>query len=132
MHLPSSDIDLMLTDLDKQISVTEALEKYKRNVLRLTMVNDASELYSASLPHLRLNITSGLQKLRVNVTVEGNAHCSPEGAQFIQRTLNDCPILKSVYLALKHLFYYCEINEIQQRGLSSYGLLLMVLSYFQL
>jgi len=131
MHLPSSDIDLMLTDLDKQISVTEALEKYKRNVLRLSMVNDASEFYSAPLPHLRLNITSGLQKLRVNITVEGSTHCSPERSQFIQRALNDCKILKPVYLALKHIVYYCEMNESQTRGLSSYGLFLMVLSYIQ-
>merc|ERR1719264_1489683 len=88
---------------------------------------------STARHYLTYDLTShqDYYKLRVNITVEGSTHCSPERSQFIQRALNDCKILKPVYLALKHIVYYCEMNESQTRGLSSYGLFLMVLSYIQ-
>jgi DNA polymerase sigma len=98
------------------------------------MISNISEVYSANMPLLRLQVSSPLRRnsVRVDITIHDIYHNGLACVELVSSIITQLPKLRQVFYALKHLLYFCDLNETYSRGLSSYSLFLMVASYYQM
>ena len=69
LHLPVSDIDLVVCDQPEENGIVETLMIIKANLSELNIVKEFNEIYSAAMPLLRLHVEKGGHNLHIDITV---------------------------------------------------------------
>jgi len=123
LHLPSSDIDLLI--VNSGVSVLETLELVECRARESAQVKETRLIAQAFIPVLQLVVDTEGTRVRVDVTVDEEKHRGVKCTQVVRRLLKAHPHLRSVFLTLKQLFHYCEANQPFKGGLGSYSLFLM-------
>lgn len=67
----------------------------------------------------------------VDITHINDQHKGIECIQLVKSYLHQYPQLKPILLVLKNLLKLHKLNDPYSGGLSSYGLLLLIVGYFQ-
>jgi len=122
LHLPASDIDLVICD--SQYAVVPTLELLYEKVGKMAQIHDQRLITTAVIPVLRLTLST--YDVKVDLTVQEASHRGLKCTQVCQALLGKHPLLRKVFLPLKFLLHYGEANEAFKGGLGSYGLLLMI------
>ena len=76
-------------------------------------------------------MVTGQQPLRLDVSFEGTQHNGLQTNEFVTRTLVSRPEIKPLTLVLKQFLAERSLDKPYLGGLSSYGLLLLVLRFLQ-
>lgn len=132
--MPTSDIDLVMINKDewKIPNPAEILEKIA------FIVDQKKEIFasvkcisSASVPVLKLESSSELRNIKLDITVKDARHKGLECVEIVKNYLKQYPHLQPLLLLMKYMLKITELNDPYKGGLSSYGLLLMCVSFFQ-
>jgi DNA polymerase sigma len=125
LHLPSSDIDLVI--LSSEGSLEDLYEVLKRTpgVEQLRLIN------SAVIPVLKLAFRQDHLKLQIDVTLQNSLHRGLKASEFVRRVLSQSELVKPIFMAFKQLFYWVDCHEAYKGGLSSYSLFLMIACFLQ-
>ncbi|KAK3584556.1 hypothetical protein CHS0354_030561 [Potamilus streckersoni] len=126
LYLPTSDIDLVVFGNWKVLPLHE-LDR----ALREKGISDAANtkvLDKASVPIIKLKDI----KTDIQIDISFNVPNSVKSADLIMRFMKDYPNLKYLVLVLKHFLLQRDLNEVFTGGISSYGLILLTISFLQL
>lgn len=126
LYLPTSDIDLVV--YGKWDSLP--LFTLERALRERCYADPASVkvLDKASVPIIKM---VDLQT-EVKVDISFNTQNSVESAQLISKFMTEYPNLKYLVLVLKQFLLQRDLNEVFTGGISSYSLIYMTVSFFQL
>ncbi|KAM6968158.1 terminal nucleotidyltransferase 4A-like [Aplochiton taeniatus] len=126
LYLPTSDIDLVvfgkwdkppLQELEQALRTPNVAGPYCIKVLD-----------KASVPIIKLTD----QETKVKVDISFNVETGVKAAQLIKSYLKRYSVLPYLIFVLKQFLLQRELNEVFTGGISSYSLILMVISYLQL
>lgn len=95
------------------------------------LFDEAKYLRNAQIPVLKLVTCAELGGFPVDVTVEDIRHQGLECVELVKRLVCKYPPLKPIVLILKQLLNLSELSDPYMGGLSSYGLVIMIVAYFQ-
>ncbi|XP_075250602.1 uncharacterized protein LOC142342855 isoform X2 [Convolutriloba macropyga] len=131
LYLPTSDIDLSIMvsnvsaqDIAKWLSLLEKQLKADN----VCSDNGAKVLPHAVVPIIKL--TDRITNVRVDISV--NIVNASNSAKLVCEFVRKFPPLPHLVLVLKQFLLQRDLNEVYQGGLSSYSLILMVVSFLQL
>ena len=68
---------------------------------------------------------------RIDITFQDERHSGPSCVELVQKYMESYPALEYLVLPLKQLMQITQLNDPYQGGLTSYGLVLMVVAYLQ-
>ncbi|KAM4630040.1 terminal nucleotidyltransferase 4A [Polymixia lowei] len=126
LYLPTSDIDLVvfgkwerppLQELEQALRKHNVAEPFSIKVLD-----------KATVPIIKLTD----QETEVKVDISFNVETGVKAARFIKDYVKRYPVLPYLIFVLKQFLLQRDLNEVFTGGISSYSLILMVISFLQL
>ncbi|XP_068189102.1 terminal nucleotidyltransferase 4B isoform X2 [Antennarius striatus] len=126
LYLPTSDIDLVvfgkwerppLQELEQALRKHNVAEPFSIKVLD-----------KATVPIIKLTD----QETEVKVDISFNVETGVKAASFIKDYVKMFPVLPYLIFVLKQFLLQRDLNEVFTGGISSYSLILMVISFLQL
>ncbi|KAM3858243.1 terminal nucleotidyltransferase 4A [Diretmus argenteus] len=126
LYLPTSDIDLVvfgkwerppLQELEQALRKHNVAEPFSIKVLD-----------KATVPIIKLTD----QETEVKVDISFNVETGVKAARFIKDYVKKYPVLPYLIFVLKQFLLQRDLNEVFTGGISSYSLILMVISFLQL
>ncbi|KAM6899803.1 terminal nucleotidyltransferase 4A [Xenentodon cancila] len=126
LYLPTSDIDLVvfgkwerppLQELEQALRKHNVAEPFSIKVLD-----------KATVPIIKLTD----QETEVKVDISFNVETGVKAASFIKDYVKRYPVLPYLIFVLKQFLLQRDLNEVFTGGISSYSLILMVISFLQL
>ncbi|XP_067363147.1 terminal nucleotidyltransferase 4A isoform X2 [Channa argus] len=126
LYLPTSDIDLVvfgkwerppLQELEQALRKHNVAEPFSIKVLD-----------KAAVPIIKLTD----QKTEMKVDISFNVETGVKSASFIKDYMKKYPALPYLIFVLKQFLLQRDLNEVFTGGISSYSLILMVISFLQL
>ncbi|MCQ2819215.1 MAG: nucleotidyltransferase domain-containing protein [archaeon] len=129
--LPWSDMDVVLINTNK----TETFDEYLLGKLYMKLVSKPwiksyKLIDTTNVPIIKL-ISNDTFEFHIDISVENERHFGLKCVQLVKTFLKEYHILEPIVLALKTLLYNGNLNDPYKGGLSSYGLILMVVSFIQ-
>ena len=87
------------------------------------------EMHSVQI--LKYKTSQEFDFMLVNFSFDSEKHNGIRCVDLIQSYLKEYPVLRPIVLALKNILKYANLNTAYLGGLSSYGLILMIVSFIQ-
>lgn len=125
--LPLSDLDLVIIIPNAQKDVVPYLKSLLLKLNYCLQIGHSVIRASAKVPILNLTeVSSGLSlDICINVT------SGIESSSVITKYLTEFPDIRDLIVILKLFLDVCSLNKPYKGGLSAYGLMLLVISFFQ-
>lgn len=127
--LPYSDIDLVITN--PTVPPSDLLTEILPSIESMPGIGKVVKIFTASIPVIKLNLEHKSEDIKVDITVQEPKHKGVDCRNLIKKFLGTYKTIKQVYLVVKQLIYFCNFHEPYKGGISSYGLFLMVVYFYQ-
>uniref|UniRef100_A0A3Q3CZV2 Terminal nucleotidyltransferase 4A n=1 Tax=Haplochromis burtoni TaxID=8153 RepID=A0A3Q3CZV2_HAPBU len=125
LYLPT-DIDLMVTGKWERPPLQELEQALRKH--EVADPNSIKVLDKATVPIIKLTD----QRTDVKVDISFNVETGVKAASFIKGYMKKYPVLPYLIFVLKQFLLQRDLNEVFTGGISSYSLILMVISFLQL
>ncbi|XP_028985237.1 terminal nucleotidyltransferase 4A-like [Betta splendens] len=126
LYLPTSDIDLVVFGNWDHPPLQELEQALKKHCV--ADPNTIKVLDKATVPIIKLTD----RETQVKVDISFNVETAVKAAQFIKSYLKKYTVLPPLIFVLKQFLLQRDLNEVFTGGISSYSLILMVISFLQL
>ncbi len=127
--LPWSDIDTVISH-DPAHGEELFLNKLYMKLIKKSWVKNHKFIENTSVPIIKL-ISNDKFNFHIDISVENDKHFGLKTVELVKSYMKTYPVLEPIILALKTLLANGNLNNPYTGGLSSYGLILMVVSYIQ-
>ena len=128
--LPWSDIDTVITSKDGSYNAN-FLSQLNGKLLKKEWVKEQNFLDRASIPIIKLVANEKFLNFHIDISMASETHFGLKTVDLVRKYLDKYKVLKPIILALKTLLKNGNLNDPYKGGLSSYGLILMVVSFIQ-
>ncbi|XP_050988364.1 terminal nucleotidyltransferase 4A-like isoform X2 [Labeo rohita] len=126
LYLPTSDIDLVVCGKWEQPPLQQLDQALRQN--RVAEPFSIKLLDRATVPIIKLTD----RETDVKVDISFNVETGVKAARFIKDHLKKYSVLPYLIFVLKQFLLQRDLNEVFTGGISSYSLILMVISFLQL
>ena len=125
------------SDIDAVISFSENEYLQPLNNLYLYLKNnysfeDIKYIENTQIPLIKIATTNEFQKMSVDISLELPEHHGAECVCYIKEKINEYEVLSPLTFALKTIFQKAKINDPYTGGLSSYGIILLIIYFLKL
>lgn len=127
--LPYSDIDLVIAGVT--IPTLVALKELIPRIDGLNIVKKSDKIFTAAIPLLKVYTEIRQQEVKLDVTVQEPKHKGLECTILVKKFLSTYNTSKYVFLVLKQLMFFTNFHEPYKGGISSYGLYLLLMYFYQ-
>ena len=127
--LPWSDIDIVISH-ESLYGEEYFLNKLYMKLTKKNWVKSHKFIENANVPIIKL-VSNDKFNFHIDISVENDKHFGLKTVELVKSYMKTYPVLKPIILALKTLLANGNLNNPYTGGLSSYGLILMVVSYIQ-
>ena len=135
--LPWSDLDLVLISKKSggnQISLDSKhllLSKLNEYLKHQPWVKDTNYISSANIPIVKLFSIEKYNNIPIDISIQDEKHFGLRCVDLVKQLLNKYESLKPLVLALKNILKRGNLNDPYKGGISSYGLILMIVYFLQ-
>uniref|UniRef100_UPI00358FA802 terminal nucleotidyltransferase 4B-like isoform X2 n=1 Tax=Myxine glutinosa TaxID=7769 RepID=UPI00358FA802 len=126
LYLPTSDIDLVVFGKWDSLPLWTLEEALRRR--GIAAPNSIKVLDKATVPIIKLTDAESDVKVDISFNVENGV----KSAELIREFVQMYPLLPHLVLVLKQFLLQRDLNEVFTGGISSYSLILMIVSFLQL
>lgn len=130
LRLGWSDVDLLVNSKFDSSSDT-ILEELNNQLANASFIVKRFFIPTASFPVLKLTSSDEFKAVKLDVTVSDPRHLGLQCAALVSTYLMAFPPLASLVLVVKQLLYNAGMNDSYEGGLSSYGVILMIVAFLQ-
>ena len=127
--LPWSDIDTVITCQNGTCDQTFLGRLYEK-LIKIKWAVEQNFLDRASIPIIKL-VSKDEFNFHIDISMCTDNHFGLKTVDLVKKYLEKYKVLKPIILALKTLLKNGNLNDPYKGGLSSYGLILMVVSFIQ-
>ncbi len=128
--LPWSDIDTVITSADGNYEGNFLSMLNLKLMQKKDFVKEQNFLDRASIPIIKL-VSNDEFNFHIDISMSSENHFGLKTVELVKKYLEKYKVLKPIILALKTLLKNGSLNDPYKGGLSSYGLILMVVSFIQ-
>ena len=125
--LPWSDIDTVIESNDGKYD-PNFLNKLNGKLAHKDWVKEQNYIDRATIPIIKL-ISKDEYNFHIDISMSSENHFGLKTVTLVNEYLREYKVLKPIILALKTLLKNGNLNDPYKGGLSSYGLILMVVSF---
>ena len=129
LSLPWSDMDTVITNVKGEFD-ENFLSKLYSKLLAKPWVKEHKYIDTTAIPIIKL-VSNDKYNFHIDISVENENHFGLKTVELVKSYLKAYDVLEPIILALKTLLNNGGLNNPYTGGLSSYGLILMVVSYIQ-
>ena len=86
---------------------------------------------NTTVPILKITGTEQYKNMQIDISIQDYRHYGLKCVEQIKIYLKEYEVLEPMIFALKNMLKYAQLNDPYTGGLSSYGLILMVVSFLQ-
>lgn len=133
--LPWSDIDLVLTSSSEQQMQTNViiynLKRLATYIGTQKWVAHMNIVDNNSIPVIKITAIDDYGNMKIDISIQGEKHYGMKCVNLIKSYLKEYIVLEPLVFALKTILKNANLNNPYLGGLSSYGLILMIVSYIQ-
>jgi len=128
--LPWSDIDIVLIN-NNSVSDGNILRKAWAILQKQPWIKSCILIENTTIPLVKAVTTNESYNIQVDLSFQDSKHFGLKCVNLIKSFLNDYEVLQPLMLCLKNLLYISRLNDPYKGGLSSYGLVLLLVSFLQ-
>ena len=132
--LPWSDLDVVLiprtpkpTTLNNPILLSQLYE----NIKKQPWVKDSKFISGATIPIIKLVTIEQFNLMSIDISIQDERHFGLKCVDLVKNFITQYESLKPLVLALKNILKKANLNDPYKGGISSYGLILMIVSFLQ-
>ena len=132
--LPWSDLDVVLVprnnnniNINNQILLSQLYENLKKK----DWVKDSKYISGASIPIIKLICDKSFNNMPIDISIQDERHFGLKCVELVKGFISQYECLKPLVLVLKNILKISNLNDPYKGGLSSYGLILMIVSFLQ-
>jgi len=132
LSLPWSDLDIVLINRNQTINQVKVILRNVLNGFRGKLwIYSMKYLENLPIPTIKIITTNEFGSIHMNISVQDDKHYGLKCVNLVKSYLKEYNVLLPLVLALKTILKNANLNNNNSGGLSSYGLILMVVSYIQ-
>ena len=94
-------------------------------------IDNSKFIKTASVPIIKIQCTKQYYEKKIDITFQDGNHNGRESVKLIQRYLEIYPELRALTIILKQFIYSAQLSDPYSGGISSYGLIIMIVGYIQ-
>lgn len=129
--LPWSDMDVVIINTGKNNNMDDyILNNMYGKLTKKSWVKEHKFIDKTKVPIIKL-VSNDQYNFHIDISVETEKHFGLKCVELVKGFLSTYPILQPIVLALKTILYNGKLNDPYSGGLSSYGLILMAVSFIQ-
>ena len=98
---------------------------------KTTMFSSIKPLTKATIPVIKLEAIPELHSIKLDITIKTKNHKGLDAVEVVKAYLKQYPHLHTLVLLFKYILKMTELNDPYKGGLGSYGILLMLVAFFQ-
>ena len=135
--LPWSDLDVVLiskNNKNNQLSLESKhllLSKLYENLKSQPWIKDINYISSANIPIIKLYSIEKYNNMHIDISIQDEKHFGLRCVDLVKQFMNKYESLKPLVLALKNILKRANLNDPYKGGISSYGLILMIVYFLQ-
>ena len=132
--LPWSDLDIVL--INKNINNKNEnnhilLSKLYENLRNQKWVKDINYISNASIPIIKIYSIDIYNNIPIDISIQEENHFGLKCVDLVKQFMNEYESLKPLVLAIKNILKRANLNDPYTGGLSSYGLILMIVYFLK-
>ena len=127
--LPWSDIDFVI--ICKNKLYFEPLNKMYEYLTKNYENFEIKFISTTQIPIIKINTGPNFKNISLDISIELPEHHGGECVQFVKDKLKEYEVLSPITYALKTIFQKAKINDPYTGGLSSYGIILLIINFLQ-
>lgn len=128
--LPWSDIDVVLINQTDHHVEDYMLSKLYMKLTSKPWIKSHKFIETTNIPIIKL-VSNDIFQFHIDISVQCDKHFGLKCVELVKSYLQTYSVLEPIVLALKTLLNNGNLNNPYTGGLSSYGLILMVVSFIQ-
>lgn len=128
--LPWSDIDLILTSRNEFEDVN-TLRRLSNIIMKQPWKKSCLLIENTAIPIIKVITTDEFKGIHVDISLQDGKHFGIKCVNLVKKFLKEYETLEPLTICLKHLIYCSGLNDPYKGGLSSYGLILLIVSFLQ-
>ena len=137
--LPWSDLDVVLihkNDVYKNSRISSEtkhflLSKLSENLRHQNWVKDCNYISGATIPIIKIVAIEKYNKMHIDISIQDEKHFGLKCVDLVKKFMNKYDSLKPLVLAIKNMLKIANLNDPYKGGISSYGLILMIVYFLQ-
>ena len=132
--LPWSDLDVVLiSNNENNINNNPQilLNHLHENIKNKKWVKESKYISSANIPIIKLVTIDEYGNVPIDISIQDSKHFGLKCVELVKNFITQYEYLKPIVLALKNIFKFADLNDPYKGGISSYGLILMIVYFIQ-
>ena len=132
--LPWSDLDVVLIPrIPRQNTMNNPilLSQLYENIRKQPWVKDSKFISGATIPIIKLVCIEQFNSMPIDISIQDERHFGLKCVELVKSFISKYESLKPLVLALKNILKKANLNDPYKGGMSSYGLILMIVSFLQ-
>lgn len=138
--LPWSDLDVVLVNDENKNSTFNNnninnihlyLSKLYEYLRCQEWVKESKFISTASVPIIKLLAIEKYNNMSIDISIQDERHFGLKCVELVKKYLNEYDCLKPLVLAIKNILKRANLNDPYKGGISSYGLILMIIYFLQ-
>ncbi|CAD8083001.1 unnamed protein product [Paramecium primaurelia] len=130
--LPHSDIDLVIKISNQHEKfVTDILQRIEVELKKCKFIEETKCVTQSTTPVLRAKCNKQYMNKRLDISIQETKHNGLQCVQLIRKYIKNYEPLKPLTLIMKQFLHKSDLSDTYSGGLSSYGLILMIVSFLQ-
>ena len=136
--LPWSDLDVVLvsinnTNNNQNLNVNNQilLNQLYENLKKKEWVKESKYISSASIPIIKIISDDNFNNMQIDISIQDEKHFGLKCVDLVKKFISQYESLKPLVLVLKNILKRANLNDPYKGGISSYGLILMIVTFLQ-
>ena len=138
--LPWSDLDVVLikrlngnniSSIQTTFDNSSLLSKLFENIRNEPWVKDCKLISKASVPIIKLFAIEQYNNMSIDISIQDENHFGLKCVELVKNYIKEYKSLKPLVLAIKNILKRANLNDPYKGGISSYGLILMIVYFLQ-
>ena len=138
--LPWSDLDVVLVPKTNSNTTNTNNNKYNHTVClsqlhehlkKQRWIKESKFIRSATIPIIKLTTVDEYNSMPIDISIQDERHFGLKCVDLVKKYITQYECLKPLVLALKNVLKQANLNDPYKGGISSYGLILMIMFFLQ-
>lgn len=132
--LPWSDLDVVLIPrVPRQSTMNNPilLSQLYENISKQPWVKECKFIGGATIPIIKVVCIEQFNSMPIDISIQDERHFGLKCVDLVKTFITKYESLKPLVLALKNILKKANLNDPYKGGMSSYGLILMIVSFLQ-
>jgi non-canonical poly(A) RNA polymerase PAPD5/7 len=126
-----SDLDIVLIKENEELEQFEILDNLNEKLNKEKWVKSVKYIKTAKIPIIKLITSNEFNNMQIDISIYNKEHFGLQCVKLVKSFLDKYESLEPLVFALKTMLKCSQLNDPYLGGISSYGIILMIVNFLQ-